>query len=109
MGLGDEQLVSAVLNDWRNAPVNEKVRSALEFLEKLTLSPEMVEASDINVMRAVGINDRGIEEVIYVCFLFNVMDRLADAFGFEIPTPEQAKRNGRALYKQGYWGDSIPG
>lgn len=107
--LEDEALVQAVLTGWRTAPVSSKVKSALEFLEKLTLYPEHMETSDLVGMRAEGITDRGIEEVIHVCFVFSLMDRLADAFDFEIPSPEQVKRNGRALLKQGYWGDSIPG
>jgi alkylhydroperoxidase family enzyme len=105
----NEQMVSAVLEDWRTAPVNEKVRSMLGFLEKLTLSPSEVGQADVDVLRFVGIAERAIEEAIFVCFLLNLMNRLADAFDFEIPSPEQIKRNGRALYKMGYWADSIPG
>ncbi|MGH7490992.1 MAG: carboxymuconolactone decarboxylase family protein [bacterium] len=101
--------MAAVLADWRTAPVTEKVRSTLGFLEKLTLSPAAVEPADIEGMRAAGLSDRAIHEAIYVCFLFNVMDRLADAFGFEIPSAEQIRRNGRALYTLGYRGGSIPG
>ena len=79
------------------------------FLERLTLFPGEVGTADIEALRSIGLTDDAIEEAIYVCFLLNLMNRLADAFGFEIPSPEQVRRNGRALYKQGYWGDSIPG
>jgi uncharacterized peroxidase-related enzyme len=109
LGLGDEPLVSAVLDNWRTAPVNERVRNTLGFLEKVTLTPEEVGPADAEALRAVGVSDRAIEEAIYVCFLLNVMNRLAAAFDFDLPSPEQIRQNGRALYKQGYWGDSIPG
>jgi len=36
-------------------------------------------------LRAAGVDDQAITDVIYVCFLFNVIDRVADALGFDIP------------------------
>ena len=108
-GIGDEKFVAAVLEDWRTAPVNAKLRAALEFLEKLTVSPQNVGPADIAPLRAAGLNDKAIEEVLYVCFLYNMMDRLADVFDFYVPTPAQFTRHGRMLYRLGYWMGSIPG
>ncbi len=108
-GTKDETVVAAVLEDWRTAPVNEKVRSVLAFLEKLTTTPADLSHQDIESMRSVGVSDKAIEEAVYVCFLFSVMDRLADAFGFDIHSPEEFKRGGRLLYARGYGRLSIPG
>ena len=101
--------MAAVLQDWRTAPVNERLRSALGFLEKVTLTPEEVTADDVAALETVGLNKQAIEEALYVCFLFNVMDRLADAFDFYLPTAEGFQRNGQVLYKLGYRIGSIPG
>lgn len=109
LGLGDDQLVAAVLQDWRTAPVDERLRSMLGFLEKVTLTPADVVPEDVTKLHSTGVNDQAIEEALYVCFLFNVMDRLADAFDFELPTAEGFQQSGRALYKLGYGGSSIPG
>ncbi|HUJ68718.1 MAG TPA: hypothetical protein VLW86_04310 [Syntrophorhabdales bacterium] len=75
--------------------LNGKVRAALAFLEKLTIAPADLSLADIEEMRASGVSDRAIQEAVYVCFLFSVMDRLADAFGFEIHSPEEFRRGGR--------------
>ncbi len=107
--MGDENLVAAVLENWRTAPVSEKVRQTLGFLEKLTMAPAEVSPEDIAAMRSVGVSDRAIEEAVYVCFLFNVMDRLADAFDFKLPSAQGFQRNGRVLYTLGYRLASIPG
>ena len=101
--------MGAVLEDWRTAPVNEKVRSMLGFLEKITLSPGEVSSDDIATLRSAGLSKRAIEEALYVCFLFNLIDRLADAFDFHLPTAEGYRRNGRVLYTLGYRIASIPG
>lgn len=101
--------MGAVLEDWRTAPVNEKVRSMLGFLEKITLSPGEVSSDDIATLRSAGLSKRAIEEALYVCFLFNLIDRLADAFDFHLPTAAGYRRNGRVLYALGYRIASIPG
>ncbi len=98
-----------MLEDWHTAPVNEKVRSMLGFLEKITLSPGEVSSDDIAILQSAGLNKRAIEEALYVCFLFNLIDRLADAFDFHLPTAEGFCRNGRVLYTLGYRIASIPG
>ena len=101
--------MAAVLEDWRTAPVNEKVRSMLGFLERITLSLGEVSSDDIATLRSAGLSKRAIEEALYVCFLFNVIDRLADAFDFHLPTAGGFRRNGRMLYTLGYRIASIPG
>ena len=101
--------MAAVLEDWRTAPVNEKVRSMLGFLERITLSLGEVSSDDIATLRSAGLSKRAIEEALYVCFLFNVIHRLADAFDFHLPTAEGFRRNGRMLYTLGYRIASIPG
>ena len=105
----DQDLVEAVLANWETAPVNEKLRSVLGFLQKLTLDPTQVTAADMAPMRRAGLSEMAIEEAIYVCFAFNIMDRLADALDFEIPTQKHFKTGGRFLYKLGYKATSLWG
>lgn len=109
LDLGDPQLVAAVLENWRTAPINEKLRKMPSFLETLTLVPNEVGPTDIAALRAVGLSDAAIEEAIYVAFLFNVMDRLADAFNFRLPSAKEAQMDGRFLYHLGYSLASVPG
>ena len=105
----DPATVAAVLVDWRTAPIREPLRAMLGFLEKLTLTPDQVGPGDVAPLRAAGLSDRAIEEAIYVCFLFSVMDRLADAFDFAIPAEESTRRAAKFLYRMGYGGASLPG
>ncbi len=106
---GSDRLVAAVLADWRTAPVGEKMRAALGFLEKLTACPAEVGLEDIEPLRAAGVSEAAIKEAVYVCFLFSLMDRLADAFDFEMPSAKGFLMGGRLLYTRGYGGLSIPG
>jgi alkylhydroperoxidase family enzyme len=109
LGMRDDQLVAAVLQNWRTAPVDERLRGMLVFLEKVTLTPSEVTPQDVAALHSAGMSDQAIEEALYVCFLFNVIDRLADAFDFELPTTEGFQRSGKSLYTLGYATSSIPG
>lgn len=99
--LGDE-LVKAVLEDWHTAPIGEKLRAMLGFLEKLTLAPGGIGRDDLSAVRAAGVSDAAVEDAIYVCAFFNIIDRVADSLGFMVPSPEEfARRAGRFL-EEGY-------
>jgi alkylhydroperoxidase family enzyme len=98
-----------VLDDYRTAPIDARLRATLGFLEKLTLTPDEVGPDDIGPMRAAGVSDQAIEEAIYVAGLFNVIDRIADALGFEVAPPELGPRTAFILTKLGYGASVLPG
>lgn len=97
-----QAVVDAAIADWRTAPVSEKVRTTLAFLEKLTLTPADVTIEEIRAMKAAGVTKQGIQEATQVCFMFNVIDRLADALDFDVPSKERFNRTARFLQFIGY-------
>src|SRR6185369_4083939 len=102
MAFKNDKLVTAVLDDWRTAPIDAKLRATLGFLEKLTLHPEAVTADDLAPLRREGVSDAAIEEAIHVCVLFNIYDRLADSLKFDIPDQAGFDASGRHLLSRGY-------
>ena len=99
--MGDETS-QAVLSDWRTAPISETLRSALGLIEKLTLTPDRVDTSDMDALRAQGLSDAAIEDAIHVTALFNMIDRIADALGFDIPSAKGFSNMAEVLLKRGY-------
>ena len=99
--LGDE-FTRVVLDDWRSAPIDKKLRATLNLIEKMTLRPDQVQSTDIDALRAEGLSDAAIEDAIHVTVLFNIMDRIADSLGFEIPTAEGFAKAAEILLKRGY-------
>jgi hypothetical protein len=56
-------------------------------------------------MRAVlaaGVSPEQIEDALAVCLAFNITDRLADAFGFDLASPAAMTAGARYLLKRGY-------
>jgi uncharacterized peroxidase-related enzyme len=101
--------VRAALADPDTAPIPERVRAMLRFLRKLTLEPEAVDADDVRALHALGLDDAAIEEAVYVATMFNVIDRLADAFDFKPNDDKGLRWVARILLKVGYGAGSVPG
>jgi alkylhydroperoxidase family enzyme len=64
------------------------LRSTLGFIEKLTLSPDQLGSEDVAALRAEGLADRAIADAIYICVGFNIINRVADALGVQVPPPK---------------------
>ena len=91
-----------MVDDWRSAPLDAKLRATLGFLEKLTLHPHDVRPADIAPLRTAGLSDAAIEDAINVCALFNIYDRLADALGWYLPDKGGYAASAGNLMKRGY-------
>lgn len=68
----------------------------------MTLNPDAVAPSDVDAVRAEGVSDQAISDALHVCFCFNLIDRLADAFGWHVQTKEEFGRDASFLLKKGY-------
>jgi alkylhydroperoxidase family enzyme len=79
-----------VLADWRTAPVDERLRATLGFLEAVTLAPDRADAA---AARAAGVSEQALVDALLVCAWFNLIDRLADSFRFT-PISETLGREG---------------
>lgn len=80
----------------------------LGFLEKLTLRPQAIGTSDVQPLRAAGIHDQAIEDAIYMCAFFNIIDRIADALHFNVPSTEMFAYRAGVTLKNGYAFSSMP-
>jgi uncharacterized peroxidase-related enzyme len=97
----DGPRVAAVLGDLETAPVDEALRATLRMLGKLTREGE-VSAEDMKEVLAADVSSQQIEDALAVCAAFNMTNRLADAFGFELLTTEGFETGAKYLLKRGY-------
>ena len=78
------------------------MRATLALLEKVTLTPDRVEPADVEAVRAAGVSEQAISDALHVCFSFNLIDRLADSFGWHVQTREEFAKDATFLLKRGY-------
>lgn len=97
-----QQVVEAVLQDYRTAPVSERTRAALGLLEKMTVQPDALGPQDIAQARAAGVTREAALEAFQVGYCFNIITRLADGLGFDLQTPAQFATDAEMLLKRGY-------
>jgi hypothetical protein len=90
------------LADPGTAPVTEQLRAVLALVRKLTLAPEEVGADDLRRVLEAGVSEDAARDAIYVCFGFNLIDRVSDALGFDLMDEQGYRQGAHALLKMGY-------
>jgi alkylhydroperoxidase family enzyme len=95
-------VTQAVLDDYTTAPIDEKLRAALGLLRKMALDPDALGGDDIRPLLALGVSRRAVIDALYVGFLFNVYDRLADTLGWEVPVQAAFDAGAKMLLGRGY-------
>jgi uncharacterized peroxidase-related enzyme len=98
---GNERMVTAALEDPDTAPVGEGLRATLKMLGKLT-SDGQLSADDVRSVLEAGVSHQQVEDALAVCYAFNITNRLANAFGFELMSPEGYRAGAGYLLKRGY-------
>ena len=73
--------MEALENDYSTAPITAQDRVMLDYVVKLTKDATKVWKDDIDGLRAVGFDDRGILQITLIASWFNYINRVADALG----------------------------
>jgi len=97
----DGAKVQAVLADLESAPIEAGLRATLRMLGTLTRAGK-VSADEMRQVLSAGVSRQQVADALAVCAAFNTTDRLADAFGFEVLSPEGFETGARYLLKRGY-------
>jgi uncharacterized peroxidase-related enzyme len=77
----DPELADAVRRNDPQAPLNEQERVMLAYVRKLTTAPATVASEDLQRLRNVGFEDRGILQINLIASWFNFINRVADGLG----------------------------
>jgi alkylhydroperoxidase family enzyme len=78
------------------------VRAALGFIEKLTLHPGELTSADARQALDSGVSQEALVDVIHVAALFNMIVRLADSLGWDVPGFEEFHARADRMLASGY-------
>ncbi len=84
----DEHLGAEFATTWPTYGLDQKTSALLAYAKKLTQEPDLIEDSDIEDLRTVGWDERGIYEATALISFFNYTGRMEAASGLpphEIP------------------------
>ena len=103
--LGNRPLVTAVLQDYRTAPISDREKALFAFLEKVNRDSSRMKKEDVELVKAAGWSEEALYDAISVCALFNFYNTWIDATGVgDMPAAAYAA-SGERLATLGY----VPG
>ena len=77
----DHDLVAALEEDYRTAPISEQERVMLDYVAQVTRDATRISPADHERLRSVGFDDKGILQITLIASWFNYINRVADALG----------------------------
>ena len=97
-----EEVWDGVRHDVRTAPIGEELRATLLFVEKLTLRPSELTPGDAEAVYAAGVSREALVDAIHVASLFNMIVRMADSLGWDVPPFEAFLERAETMLGSGY-------
>ena len=82
--------------------IRPEVAAVLPLLEKVTRTPDQVMSSDVDAVRAAGVPDEGIVDALHVNLVFNIMNRLANAFDFSWDSEQHVRVGAQVIHRINY-------
>lgn len=73
--------MDALRVDYRQASLSPADRAMLDYVAQLTRDATRIGPADLDRLRAVGFDDRGILQITSLAAWFNYINRIADALG----------------------------
>ena len=100
--IAGKELHADALGDWQEGRFGPRATAAARFVDTLTRSPRSLTAADVQQTRAAGVDDVALAEAVYVAFVFNTINRIADALGFAHRSDRDRRRGAAILRLNGY-------
>jgi len=84
-----------------------ELHAALAFIEVLTLRPDDLTEADAEAAYDSGVSREALRDAAKVCAYFNMITRLADALGWDVPEWERTLGRAPAMLEGGYALDAM--
>jgi alkylhydroperoxidase family enzyme len=89
---GDEHLSFEFATEWSLYELDDKTRTLLAYVTKVTESPSTIDDTDIDALRSAGWDEDGIWQATALASFFNFTGRLEAAAGLP---PDEVPRSSR--------------
>lgn len=93
----------AVLADWRTAPISDREKALLSFIDKVNQASTRIGQDDIDSLKRHGWSEEAIYDAVTVCALFNFYNRWVDATGVPDMPAAAYELSGKRLAEHGYF------
>jgi alkylhydroperoxidase family enzyme len=91
------------LANLEEAAISQEARAMLPVLDAFSGEPGTLTAAALDEVRALGVSTEAIVDAFHVAYLFNIINRMADALDFEVGSEASFDSGARTLLgKRGY-------
>jgi uncharacterized peroxidase-related enzyme len=98
-----KQVVDFVLDDYRAAPIGDKLKALLNIAGKVQQSGKAVTDADVAEARKYGAADRDIHDTVLIAATFSLFNRYVDGLATLTPSdPAAYEEMGKRLGEKGY-------
>ena len=73
------------------------------------MHPQELTRADAEAVLSTGATEQALVDAIHVAALFNMIDRLADSLGWDVPSDEAFSARAQAMLESGYTLATVPG
>lgn len=94
--------MQAVLDDYSTAPISDKEKALLAFVEKVVHRSNRICRADVEEAKTVGWSDEALYDAITVCALFAFYNTWIDATGVQDMPAFAYEMSGKRLATLGY-------
>jgi uncharacterized peroxidase-related enzyme len=84
----DPALANHVIHGEDDPALGPQERAMVAYARKLTREPWAMSAADLDALRATGLTEEQVLDVVLIACTFNFMTRLADGLGVEVEGPK---------------------
>lgn len=84
----DDEKISALISDYKSLDFSIRIHAILNYAEKLTLTPSLINEYDIQNLRIHNLSDEDILNLNSVVSYFNFVNRIATGLGVEYDKDE---------------------
>jgi uncharacterized peroxidase-related enzyme len=99
--LGSE-VTPQIIENAEHADFRPEAKAMIQLIEKVSQYPDLVTQQDVEAVRSAGVSEAAIEDGLAICFAFNLINRLADAFEYDWDSERHRSQGARALVRFGY-------
>jgi len=99
----EKAVVDFMLEDYKSAPISEKLKALLNIAGKVQINGKLVTASDVETARDCGAGDRDIHDTVLIAATFSMFNRYVDGLASLTPTdPAEYEAMGKRMGDIGY-------
>jgi uncharacterized peroxidase-related enzyme len=79
-----KRTVDVLLSNWRRADLSDRERALAIFASNLTVHPDRASEDDLNRLRAAGVGELELLEIVQIVAIFNATNRLNAGLGVKV-------------------------